>query len=81
MASLIWRAWSKKQYQKWQKDEPELIGHTGDTMGYLSFAFAIPEYQATLIGHINADRDDAFFTLLQETAAAVRAACAPDEGE
>ena len=50
-------------------------------MGYLSFAFAIPEYQATLIGHINADRDDAFFALLQETAAAVCTACAPDEGE
>lgn len=63
------------------RDGLELVGHTGDTMGYLSFAFAIPEYQATLIGHINADRDDVFITLLQETAAAVRAACAPDEGE
>jgi len=58
------------------RDGLELIGHTGDTMGYLSFAFAIPDYQATMIGHINADRKDAFFKLLQDTAGAMRAACA-----
>ena len=59
------------------RDGLELIGHTGDTMGYLSFAFAIPEYQATLIGHINANRKDTFLKFLQDTAAAVRSACAP----
>ena len=58
------------------RDGLELVGHTGDTMGYLSFAFAIPDYQATMIGHINADRDGAFMKLLRDAAAALRAACA-----
>ena len=63
------------------RDGLELIGHTGDTMGYLSFAFAIPEYGATMIGHINADREEAFVSLLTETARAVRAACAPEHAQ
>jgi len=48
-------------------------------MGYLSFAFAIPDYQATMIGHINADRDGAFVKLLRDTALALRTACASEE--
>ncbi len=58
------------------RDGLELVGHTGDTMGYLSFAFAIPEYQATMIGHINADREPVFTKLLRDTAVALRTACA-----
>jgi len=61
------------------RDGLELVGHTGDTMGYLSFAFAIPDYQATMIGHINADRDGAFVKLLRDTALALRTACASEE--
>jgi D-alanyl-D-alanine carboxypeptidase len=53
----------------------ELIGHTGDTMGYLTFAMAIPEHDATIIGHINADRLDVFTTLLQTTVATVKSTC------
>ena len=60
-------------------DGLELVGHTGDTMGYLSFAFAIPDYQATMIGHINADRDGVFVKLLRDTAVALRTACASEE--
>jgi len=61
------------------RDGLELVGHTGDTMGYLSFAFAIPEYQATMIGQINADREGVFIKLLRDTAAALRVACASEE--
>lgn len=60
------------------RDGLELVGHTGDTFGYLSFAFAIPEYQATIIGHISADRPSVFFKLLSDTSKAVRLACAVD---
>lgn len=57
------------------RDGLELIGHTGDTFGYLSFAFAVPELQATIIGQINADREEVFLNLLQETIGILRQAC------
>ncbi|MEM7006321.1 MAG: serine hydrolase [Pseudomonadota bacterium] len=57
------------------RDGLELIGHTGDTFGYLSFAFAVPQFQATIIGQINADRERIFLELLQDTVAALREAC------
>lgn len=58
-------------------DGLQLIGHTGDTMGYLSFAFAIPDYQTTIIGQVSANRKDVFLKLLRDTVLAVRTACAP----
>lgn len=53
----------------------QLIGHTGDTFGYLTFAYAIPDYGATLIGHVNADDPDALMALLQSSAVVLREAC------
>lgn len=54
----------------------QLIGHTGDTFGYLTFAYAIPDYGVTLIGHINANNADVLVALLQSSAVVVRDACA-----
>ena len=54
----------------------QLIGHTGDTFGYLTFAYAIPDYGATLIGHVNADDTDVLMALLQSSAGVLREACA-----
>jgi len=56
-----------------------LIGHTGDTFGYLTFAFAVPDYQATMIGHINANKPDVFVRLLRDTTIALRDVCAKVE--
>lgn len=56
-----------------------LIGHTGDTYGYLSFAMAIPEHDATLIGHINANNPDALVGLLSATIATLKQECAAAE--
>lgn len=53
----------------------QLVGHTGSTLGYLTFAFAIPEDNVTLVGHINADKKDAFNELLGSTVVAVMEAC------
>jgi len=53
----------------------ELVGHTGDTFGYLTFAFAIPEYDVTMVGHVTADKKDVFVELLQSTISAVKDAC------
>jgi len=53
----------------------QLIGHTGDTFGYLTFAFAIPDYNATVIGHINSSKEKAFVEFLQSSIKAVRQAC------
>ena len=56
-------------------DGLQLVGHTGDTMGYLSFAFAVPDYQATIIGHVSANKKDVLFSFLQETVGILREAC------
>lgn len=53
----------------------QLIGHTGDTFGYLTFAYAIPDYGATLIGHINSDDPETLMALLQSSAVVVKDAC------
>jgi len=53
----------------------ELVGHTGDTFGYLTFAFAIPKYDVTMVGHVTADKKDVFVELLQSTISAVKEAC------
>ena len=58
-------------------DGLQLIGHTGDTMGYLSFAFAVPDYQATIIGHVSANKKDVLFSFLQETVGILRETCGP----
>lgn len=52
-----------------------LIGHTGDVEGYLSFAYAAPEYGLTIIGHVTTSDKDAFSTLLRTTAASAASAC------
>ena len=57
------------------RDGLQLIGHTGDTMGYLSFAFAIPEYDATIIGHISADKDGSFVKLLRDAIGVIQTEC------
>jgi D-alanyl-D-alanine carboxypeptidase len=53
-----------------------LVGHTGDTFGYLTFAFALPADGVTIVGHINANKPDALSALLKSTNAAVKTACA-----
>jgi len=60
-------------------DGLQLIGHTGDTMGYLSFAFAIPDYDATIIGHVSANKPDVFTALLRGTVGVMREACTVPE--
>lgn len=53
----------------------ELVGHTGDTFGYLTFALAVPDYDLTMVGHVSANREDVFVEMLQSTALAVKEAC------
>lgn len=53
----------------------ELLGHTGDTFGYLSFAYAIPEHNVTLVGHTNTSDKEVFIGLLQSTILTVLEAC------
>ena len=52
-----------------------MFGYTGDTMGYLTFAYAIPEHGVTLVGHINSSNEDGFVTFLQSSAVAVLELC------
>jgi D-alanyl-D-alanine carboxypeptidase len=52
------------------------IGHTGNVEGYLSFAFAEPDYGLTMIGHMTASNKEAFGTLLKTTAGIAQTACA-----
>ena len=54
----------------------QLIGHTGDTFGYLSFAFAVPDYDATLVGQISASNSAAFRDLLLTSISILRDTCA-----
>lgn len=53
----------------------EFVGHTGDTFGYLTFAFAVPEYGATMVGQVTANKKDIFVELLSSTATALEDAC------
>jgi D-alanyl-D-alanine carboxypeptidase len=52
-----------------------LIGHTGDVEGYLSFAYAAPDYGLTMIGHMTSSDKEAFSTLLRTTAQIAATAC------
>lgn len=53
----------------------EFVGHTGDTSGYLTFAFAVPEYDATMVGQVTANKKDILVELLSSTANALEDAC------
>ncbi len=57
------------------RDGLRLVGHTGDIFGYLTFAFAIPDYQATIIGHINAKKPNIYNEFLRTTVGAMRQYC------
>lgn len=59
----------------------KLIGHTGDTFGYLTFAFAIPDYEATIIGHINNSKTKNLSELLKSAATVVKDACSQTSDE
>lgn len=52
-----------------------LIGHTGDVEGYLSFAYAAPDYGLTMVGHVTASDKEVFSTLLRTTAQIAASAC------
>ncbi len=53
----------------------EFVGHTGDTFGYLSFAFAVPEYDATMVGQVTTNKNDVLAEFLISTATALEDAC------
>lgn len=53
----------------------EFVGHTGDTFGYLTFAFAVPDYDATMVGQVTANKTDVFAEFLSSTASALEEAC------
>jgi D-alanyl-D-alanine carboxypeptidase len=57
------------------RDGLRLVGHTGDVAGYLTFAYAAPAWNATLVGHINAAQPAALSRLLRSSADALRIAC------
>lgn len=52
-----------------------MFGYTGDTMGYLTFAYAIPEHDVTLVGHINSSNEDGFVELLKTATLTVVELC------
>jgi len=53
----------------------KLYGHTGDTYGYLTFAYAVPKFNATIIGHMNADKPDVFVKFLSASVKTLDSAC------
>ncbi|MBB5744472.1 serine hydrolase [Brevundimonas variabilis] len=55
------------------------VGHTGDVEGYLSFAYAAPDNDLTMISHISASDKDAFADILRTTAQIVATACGAAE--
>ena len=57
------------------RDGLRLIGHTGDTFGYLTFAFAIPQYNVTIVGHINKNDSELLISFLAGTVRVLRQAC------
>ena len=50
---------------------PNVIGHTGDVMGYLSFAYAIPDADALVVGHITCDCPELLGAMLVNSIRAV----------
>lgn len=58
----------------------ELVGHTGNVEGYLTFAYAARTRGLTLVGHINAASPDTFATFLRDAAAVAETACAAQGG-
>jgi len=55
----------------------KLYGHTGDTYGYLTFAYAVPKFNATIIGHVNADAPDVFVKFLGRSVKTLDSLCRP----
>ncbi|MCU0949075.1 MAG: beta-lactamase family protein [Porphyrobacter sp.] len=52
-----------------------LVGHTGDVEGYLTFAYAAPAYDLTIIGHITASDKAALTELLRTVGSIATQAC------
>jgi D-alanyl-D-alanine carboxypeptidase len=52
-----------------------LVGHSGDVEGYLSFAYAAPAHNLTMIGHITASDPAALTELLRTTGTIAARAC------
>jgi len=57
------------------RDGLQLIGHTGDVFGYVSFGFAIPEYDVTLVGHLSVNKPKLLLGMLAPTVKTIRKAC------
>lgn len=57
------------------RDGLALVGHTGDVEGYLSFAFAAPAQNLTMIGHITSSDPAALTEMLRATGSIVARAC------
>ena len=62
------------------RDGLALVGHTGDVEGYLTFAYAAPAHDLTMIGHITASDPAALVALLRTTGSIVARACAVGTG-
>ncbi len=52
-----------------------LVGHTGDVEGYLTFAYAAPAHDLTLVGHITASDKAALVELLRTVGSIATQAC------
>lgn len=57
------------------RDGMQLVGHTGDVEGYLSFAYAVPAHGLTMVGHMTASDKESFATLLRMTVQTATTAC------
>jgi D-alanyl-D-alanine carboxypeptidase len=66
---------------RWSQDGQLLAGHTGNVAGYLTFAYAVPAWNATLVGHVNADDGDALAGLLRDAFRALQQSCRAAEKE
>lgn len=51
------------------------VGHTGDVEGYLTFAYAAPDNDLTMIGHLSASEPATLAELLRATSSIVQAEC------
>ncbi|MEO1656815.1 MAG: serine hydrolase domain-containing protein [Pseudomonadota bacterium] len=54
-------------------DGTTLIGHNGDVAGYVTFAHALPDHDAIVVGHINCDCADLLAAMLDGAVEAVTA--------
>ena len=57
-----------------------LVGHTGDVEGYLSFAYAAPDYGLTMVGHMTASDKAVFGAFLRTTIETMQTVCRQNPG-